>query len=107
MNNLETIPNFEPLSQMFNLDLQENHDSHSSVPLHFTTLVSTPKPDTSLVEISVGKSLYISLDLDSSQQEKHVNLLQNHLSAFARGYEDMKAIPPETCTHHIYIQEGT
>ena len=36
-----------------------------------------------------------------------MNLLQNHLSAFAWGYEDMKGIPPKTCTHHIYIQEGT
>ena len=72
-----------------------------------TTPLGTPEPDTTLVEISPGKSLYISLDLDSSQQEKLVNLLQNHLSAFAWGYEDMKGIPPETCIHHIYIQEGT
>ena len=35
-----------------------------------------------------------------------MNLLQNHLSAFSWGYEDMKGIPLETCTHHIYIQEG-
>ena len=33
--------------------------------------------------------------------------MQNHLSAFSWGYEDMKGIPPETCTHHIYIKEGT
>ena len=36
-----------------------------------------------------------------------MNLLQNHLSAFAWGYEYMKGIPPKTRTHHIYIQEGT
>ena len=71
-----------------------------------TTRLSTPESDTTLDEISPGKSLYISSDLDSSQQEQLVNLLQNHLSAFAWGYEDMKVIPPETYTHHIYIREG-
>jgi len=97
------MPNFELLSQIFNLDFQDNHDSHSSVLLHLATPLSTPKPDTTLVEISPSKSLYISSDLDSSQREQLVNLLQNHLSAFEWGYEDMKGIPPETCTHHIYI----
>ena len=101
------MPNFEPLSQIFSLDFQDNHDSHSSIPLHLTTHLSTLEPDTNLVEISPGKSLHISSDLDSSQQEQLVNLFQNHLSAFAWGYEDMKGIPLETCTHHIYIQEGT
>ena len=99
--------NFEPLSRIFSLDFQDNHDSHSYVPFHFTTPLSTPKPDTTIVEISPGKSFHISSDLDSSQQEQLVNLLQNHLNAFAWGYEDMKGIPPETYTHHIYIQEGT
>ena len=101
------MPNFEPLSQIFSLDFQENHDSHSSIPLSLNTPLSTPEPDTTLVEIIPTKSFHISLYLDPSQQEQLVNLLQNHLSAFAWGYEDMKGIPPETCTHHIYIQEGT
>ena len=61
------MPNFELLSQIFSLDFQDNHDSHSSVPLHLTTPLSTPEPDTTLVEISLGKSLYISSDLDLSQ----------------------------------------
>ena len=61
------MPNYDPLSQIFSLDFQENHDSHSFVPLHFTTPLSTPEPDTTLVEISPGKSLHISSDLDSSQ----------------------------------------
>ena len=81
------MPNFEPLSQIFSLDFQENHDSHSSVPLHLTTPLSTPEPDTTLVEISPGKYLHISSDLDSSQQDQLVNLLQSHLSAFAWGHE--------------------
>ena len=107
LNNLDTMPNFEPLSHIFSLDFQENHDSHSSIPLSLTTPLSTLEPNTTLVEISPGNSLHISSDLDPSQQEQLVNLLQNHLSAFSWGYEDMKGIPPEICTHHIYIQEGT
>ena len=67
LNNLDIMPNFEPLSQIFSLDFQDNHDSHSSVPLHLTTPLSTPELDTTLVDIRPGKSLHISSDLDSSQ----------------------------------------
>lgn len=80
------MPNFELLSQIFNLDFQDNHDSHPSVLLHSATPLSTRELDTTLVEISPSKALYISSDLDSSQREQLVNLLQNHLSAFAWGY---------------------
>lgn len=65
LNNLDIMPNFELLSQIFSLD----HDSHSSVPLHLTTPLSTPEPNTTLIEISPGISLHISSDLESSQQE--------------------------------------
>ena len=71
------------------------------------TPLCTLELDTTLVEISLGKSLYINSDLDPSQQEQLVNLLRNHRDAFAWGYEDMEGIPLETCTHHIYIQDGT
>ena len=84
LNNLDTMPNFESLSHIFSLDFQ----------------------DTTLVEISLGASLYICSDLDPSHREQLVNLLRNHLNAFAWGYEDIKGIPPETFTHHIYIQDG-
>ena len=67
LNNLDTMPNFEPLSWIFSLDFQDNHDSHSFVLLHLTTPLSTPKPNTTLFEISPGKSLHISSYLDSSQ----------------------------------------
>ena len=106
LNNLDTMPNFESLSQIFSLDFQEGYDSlpPSSPPLE--TPLCTLEPETTLVEISPGKSLYISSDLNPSQREQLVNLLRNHLDAFAWSYEDMKIIPPETCRHHIYIQDG-
>ena len=105
LNNLDTMPNFESLSQIFSLDFQEGYDSLPPPSPSLVTPLCTLELDTTLVEISPGKSLYISSDLDPSQREQLVNLLQNHLSAFAWGYEDMKGIPPETCTHHIYVQE--
>ena len=67
LKNLDTMCNFEPFSHIFSLDFQENHDSHSSIPLSLTTPLSTPKPNTTLFEISPGKSLHISSDWDSSQ----------------------------------------
>ena len=100
------MPNFESLSQIFSLDFQERYDSLPPSPPYLVTPLCTLEPDTTLIEISPGKSLYISSDLDPSQQEQLVNLSQNHLDAFAWGYEDMKGILPETCTHHIYIQDG-
>ena len=62
------MPNFEPLSQIFSLDFQDNHDSHSSVLLHLTTPLSTPEPETTLVDISPSKSFHFGSYLDSSQQ---------------------------------------
>ena len=67
LNNLDTMPNFEPFSHIFSLDFQDNHDSHSSVLLHLTIPLSNPESDTTLFEISPGKSLHISSYLDSSQ----------------------------------------
>ena len=95
------------MSQIFSLDFQERYDSLPPSPPLLATPLCTLELDTTLVEISPGKYFYISLDLDPSQQEHLVNLLRNHPYAFAWGYEDMKGIPPETCTHHIYIQDGS
>lgn len=106
LNNLDTMPNFESLSHIFSLYFQESHNSLPPSPPSLETPMCTLEPDTTLVEISLGKSLHITSDLDASQQEQLVNLLLNHLDAFAWGYEDMKGIPPKTYTHHIYIQDG-
>ena len=100
------MPNFQSLSQIFSLDFQERYDSLPPLPPSLATHLCTLEPDTTLVDISSGKSLHINSDLDSSQQEQLMNLLQNHLDAFTWGYEDMKCIHPKTFTHHIYIQDG-
>ena len=103
LKNLDTMRNFESLCQIFSPYFQESHDCQPSSPQSLVAPLCTHRLETALVEISPSKYLYISSDLDPSQQEQLVNLLQSHLNAFAWGYEDMKGIPPKTCTHHIYI----
>ncbi len=34
-------------------------------------------------------------------------MLKEHKVAFAWEYQDMRGIHPDTCTHHIYIKEGS
>ena len=58
------------------------------------------------VEISPGKTLNISFDLDPEQQKQLINILQKHSGAFAWDYKDMPGIHPDTCMHHIYLQEN-
>lgn len=106
LNNLNIMHNFDTLHHIFILDFQENSNSQPSLSHILASSSCTLELETALVEISPGKSLHISSNLDSSQQEQLVTLLRGHLDAFAWSYEDMKGIPLETCTHHIYIQEG-
>ena len=54
------------------------------------------------IDISPGKTLNIGTHLDSSQEEKLIQLLRKYQKAFAWDYTDMHRIHPETRTHHIY-----
>ena len=60
----------------------------------------------STVEIFPGKSLNINTNLERLQQEKLIITLQQHSSAYAWEYNDMKGISPKTFIHHIYIEEN-
>jgi hypothetical protein len=57
------------------------------------------------VEIEPRKTLNINPDLSSVETHRLMNLLIEHKEAFAWDYMDMKGIPSELCTHHIYIKE--
>jgi hypothetical protein len=57
------------------------------------------------VEIEPGKTLNINPNLSSTETCRLMNLLIEHKEAFAWDYMDMKGIPSELCTHHIYIKE--
>lgn len=58
------------------------------------------------LEISPGKTLNIGTHLDSSQEEKMIQLLRKYQKAFAWDYTNMHGIHPETCTHHIYTDSN-
>ena len=57
------------------------------------------------VEIELGKTLNINLDLSSAKTHRLMNLLIEHKESFAWDYMGMKGIPSKLCTHHIYIKE--
>ena len=71
-----------------------------------SSIKETTNPYSITVEISPGKTLNISVDLDSNHQEQLINILQKHSDAFSWDYKEMSGIQPDTCTHHIYLQEN-
>ena len=44
--------------------------------------------------------------MERLQQEKLIKTLEQHSSAYAWEYTDMKVISPKTCIHHIYIEKN-
>jgi len=57
------------------------------------------------VEIEPGKTLNINPNLSLAQTKQLLKILQEQKEAFAWDYTDMKGIPADLCTHHIYIKE--
>jgi hypothetical protein len=57
------------------------------------------------VELEPGKTLNINPTLSESQKKQLVDVLRKHKEAFTWDYTDMKGIPANSCTHHIYIKE--
>jgi hypothetical protein len=57
------------------------------------------------VELEPGKTLNINPTLSKSQKKQLLDVLRKHKEAFAWDYIDMKGIPANSCTHHIYIKE--
>ena len=70
------------------------------------SLYSMEEFGSSTIEIFPGKNLNINKNLEKSQQEKLVKILQRHSSAYAWEYTDMKGINPKNFTHHIYIEKN-
>lgn len=66
LNNIDTMPNFESLSDIFSLHFQEIHNSLPPSTLSLATPLCTLEPNTTLIDISLGKYLHINSDLDSS-----------------------------------------
>jgi len=58
-----------------------------------------------IIEISPGRNLNISNNLQSSQEQEVIALLQKYSKAFSWDYTDMQGIHPKTCIHHIYTDD--
>jgi hypothetical protein len=93
-------------NHIFHKDFQENFDPTGTTSFLVSSIKETTDPYCITVEISPGKTLNISADLDSEQQKQLISLLQKHSGAFSWDYKDMPGIHPDTCTHHIYLQEN-
>ena len=60
----------------------------------------------STIEIFQGKTLNINNNLEEFQNKELIKMLQEHPSAYAWEYTDMKGIDPNTCVHHIYVEKN-
>ena len=80
---------------------EETLVSDTSIILVLKNLESIP------VEIEPGKTLNINPNLAPDEQEHLITLLKRHKREFAWEYTDMKGIPSNMCTHHIYIKSDS
>ena len=58
------------------------------------------------IEIFPRRSLNINSDLEVSQEKNLIELLRKYSKAFAWDYTNMPGIHPDTCTHHIYMEDN-
>ena len=94
------------LEQIFKTNVQENSDLPALHSLSFPTYNVFVQPEITLAEISPGKFLHLNPEFEKQQTEKLLELLKEQSGAFTWDYSDMKGIDPNTCSHHIYTQEG-
>jgi hypothetical protein len=68
---------------------------------------STSGSNNEAIENFQGKTLNINLNLEENQKKQLIKILQTHSDAFAWEYTDMRGIHPNTCIHHIYIEDNS
>ena len=81
--------------------IEETLISDTHIVLVLKNLKSVP------VEIEPEKTLNINPSLALDEQEFLITLLKKHKEAFAWEYTDLKGIPSNLCTHHIYIKSDS
>eukprot|EP00253_Pinus_taeda_P004662 PITA_04662 len=103
---LNTLENFKISSEydhtQFQLDSDIEYLSSRQMSLY-----SMEEFGSSAIEIFPCKTLNINKNLEKSQQGELTKILQKHSTKFAWEYTDMKGIDPNTCIHHIYIEENS
>ena len=81
--------------------IEETLVSDTNIILVLKNLKSIP------VEIEPRKTMNINLNLALDELEGPIALLKQHKGAFGWDYIDMKGIPSNLCTHHIYIKSDS
>lgn len=59
------------------------------------------------MEILLGHTLNINPHLSTTQLHELIAMLRDYKVVFAWAYQDMCGIHPNTCIHHMYIEEGS
>ena len=59
------------------------------------------------IEVESRKTLNINPNLSLDEQKRLISLLKEHKGAFAWEYTDMRSIPSNLCTNHIYIKKDS
>ena len=57
-----------------------------------------------LFEMEQGKTLNINPNLAPDEKVCLITLLKKHKGEFSWEYTDMKGVPSNLCSHHIYIK---
>ena len=70
----------------------------------FVTSISNSHVKT--IEIFPRKSLNINSNLEVSQEQNLIELLRKYSKSFDWDYTNMPGIHPDTCTHHIYMEDN-
>jgi hypothetical protein len=113
----DPITQEEMNSEMFSETADNQIDSAVTTVLIIENVVTTDDETTTaelfprvssksiVVEVEPRKTLNINPNLFTAETRRLMKLLTVHKEAFAWNYMDMKGIPYELCTHHIYIKE--
>lgn len=97
-----------PINPIFESSFQENCTINSLQSLFQKTFSvnSISNSHVKTIENFPGKSLNINSHLEVSQEQKLIELLRKYSKSFSWDYTNMEGIHPDTCTHHIYMEEN-
>ena len=95
-----------PINPIFESNFQESCTINSLQSLFQTTFYvnSISNSHVKTIEIFPGKNLNINSHLETSQEQKMIELLRKYSKAFSWDYTNMAGIHLDTCTHHICME---
>jgi len=97
------------LTHILDKTFQENCTVENLLALAKSMLVNALKHESSnvVIEIHPGKTLNINSQLEEFQKQQLIKILKQQTGAFAWEYTYMRGIQPNTCIHHISLEENS